>query len=595
MAKACGLRLGPRGYEFVLLEGSAKRHKVVASEAGEISLAADPSGTVEVLKDLAKRHDIPKDALRVVIESGQAAFRKVNLPINDDDKIEKVIKFEVESELPQFNIEDVVVDWTRLSSTKDSCSLLTTIVTKEDLQGVLDVCEKAGVEPIEVNADTSAIVNAAAACGALDSEGACLAVFVGEESSSIAVLDGGELRELRSIKQGAMTHIPGPVAQQEEAEPEDESEDDAEEALESVFDEEEFAQEEVTEGEVTGEELFEAAPSSNEQEEQRLQVLARMQRELARSISAARTLRPLERVLVAGYDMPGLIGSEILDVPVEALTGLPDTGSSASRCAAAYGAAVAQLGGGMVSSSLRREELRFTGTLERVELPLAVAGLLLVTLLGVWNIRMGKELDRINDAVRYWRDASVTFMIPGIGKRGNLDPPPATIKQYTDSTTGEIEKNLYRDDELRGRYEQMTYLRTKLKQEIAKLNKDLGHIREMPQPQSALKGVTYVLDVLDDTRAEGARPSLRYVKASYNRGSNTRSDTVMVTLDVTFFAEDSGSGTTHFESFRRKIEAQPWHIKFDPVTTEPLENGGGISIERIKITMDVSMTEDPTS
>jgi len=320
-----------------------------------------------------------------------------------------------------------------------------------------------------------------------------------------------------------------------------------------------------------------------------------MQRELARSISAARTLRPLERILVAGYDMPGLIGSEILDVPVEALTGLPDTGSSASRCAAAYGAAVAQLGGGMVSSSLRREELRFTGTLERVELPLAVAGLLLVTLLGVWNIRMGKELDRINDAVRYWRDASVTFMIPGIGKRGNLDPPPATIKQYTDSTTGEIEKNLYRDDELRGRYEQMAYLRTKLKQEIAKLNKDLGHIREMPQPQSALKGVTYVLDVLDDTRAEGARPSLRYVKASYNRGSNTRSDTVMVTLDVTFFAEDSGTGTTHFESFRRKIEAQPWHIKFDPVTTEPLENGGGISIERIKITMDVSMTEDPTS
>ena len=48
MAKACGLRIGPRGYELVLLDGSAKKHKVVASEAGELSLA-DADGAVQVL------------------------------------------------------------------------------------------------------------------------------------------------------------------------------------------------------------------------------------------------------------------------------------------------------------------------------------------------------------------------------------------------------------------------------------------------------------------------------------------------------------------------------------------------------------------
>ena len=52
MAKACGLRVGPRGYELVLLEGSAKKHKVVLSEAGELSLASDPEGAVETLKEL---------------------------------------------------------------------------------------------------------------------------------------------------------------------------------------------------------------------------------------------------------------------------------------------------------------------------------------------------------------------------------------------------------------------------------------------------------------------------------------------------------------------------------------------------------------
>ena len=587
MAKACGLRIGPRGYELVLLEGSARRHKVVASEAGELSIATDPDGAVEILKSLAKRHNIPKDGLRGVIEGGLAAFRKVKLPINDDDKIEKVIKFEVESELPQFNIEDVLVDWTRISSTKNSCTLLTTIVKKEDLQEVLEICEKGGVEPLEVNVDTSAIVNAASAAGALDAESACLVVFVGEESSSIAVIDGGELREFRSIKQGAMTHLPGLVKQETE---EGAAEDKPDSAAEGEADELEVG-EEVLEDE----ESSEAPPSSVDLEMQRQQVLARMQRELARSISGSRTLQPLQRVLVAGYDMPGLIGSAILDVPVEALTGLPDTASSASRCAAAYGAAVAQLGGGLMKSSLRREELRFTGTLERLELPLAVAGLLLVTFLGVWNIRMGKEFDRVNDAVRYWRDSSVAFMIPGIGRTGNLDPPPAAIKKYTDSTTGEISQGLYRDDEFRSRYEQMTYLRTKLKQEITKLNKELGHIREMPQPQSALKGVTHILDILDDTRAEGARPSIRYIKATYNRGSSSRNDEVNVVLNVTFFAEDPGTGTTHFESFRRKVEAQPWNMEFSTVTTNPLENGEGISIDRIKIKMDVSKTEEAAS
>ncbi len=83
--------------------------------------------------------------------------------------------------------------------------------------------------------DTSAIVNAASAAGAFDPESAQLVVFIGEESSSIAIIDGGELRELRSIKQGAMTHIPAPVGQVEQSDeldeddPASESEGDVEE------------------------------------------------------------------------------------------------------------------------------------------------------------------------------------------------------------------------------------------------------------------------------------------------------------------------------------------------------------------------------
>ena len=581
MAKACGLRIGPRGYELVLLDGSAKKHKVVASEAGELSLA-DADGAVQVLKDLASRHDIPKDGLRVVIEGGLAAFRRVNLPVNDDDKIEKVVKFEVESELPQFNIDDVIVDWERLSSTKDSCSLLTTIVKKEDLQSVLDLCERGGVEPIEVDADTSAIVNAAAAANALDAESASLVVFVGEESSSIAVMDGGELRELRSIKQGALTHI-APAAPSEEEEAQAEG---GEEELGFGLTEEDEERFEEPSG-VEDAEGTEAA---------REQVLARMRREIARSVSGARTLQPLERVLVAGYDMPGLIGTEILDVPVEALDGLPDTASCASRCATAYGAAVAQLGGGLISQSLRREELRFTGTMERLELPLAVASLLLLTFLGVWNIGLDKEHKKIDRAVSYWRDSAVGFMIPpNMEDAGNLNPPPDWMAKYVKQFTGRSPEGEFRTDPELSSYGQMEFLESRLKGMVVGLEKELGQGGDFVQPQSALKGATYVLSVLDDTKAAGARPSVRSLKSTYNRGNSTTPDSVVVIMDITFFAEDTATGTEHFEAFRGAIEEQSWHLDFNPARTDPLENGEGIIVERITIKMDVSKTEEATS
>jgi hypothetical protein len=578
MAKACGLRIGPRGYELVLLDGSAKKHKVVASEAGELTLS-DPDGAVDVLKDLAKRHDIPKDGLRVVVEGGLAAFRKLSLPVNDDDKIEKVVKFEVESELPQFNIDDVIVDWERLSSTKDSCSLLTTIVRKEDLQVVLDVCERGGVEPIEVDADTSAIVNAAAAANAFDPASACLLVFIGEDSSSLAILDGGELRELRSIKQGAKTHIaPAAVVAEE-----DSSELGEEGDVEAEFDDEE-------------EEFLEEHADATGSAADRDQVLARMRREIARSISGARTLQPLERVLVAGYDMPGLIGADIMEVPVEELGGLPDTAACSSRCAAAYGAAVGQLGGGLMSQRLRREELRFTGTMERLELPLAVAGLLLLTFLGVWNIGLDKEHQKINRAVTYWRDAAVSFMVPAsMEDAGNLSPPPKWMVDYARNFTQRTADGEFRTDPARTSYEQMTYLRGRLRQEVLSLERELGQGGDFEQPQSALKGVSYVLDVLDNTRGEGARPSIRSLKSMYNRGNSTMPDNVTVILDVTFFAEDTATGTEHFEAFRGAIEEQPWHLDFNPAKTDPLENGEGIIVERITIKVDVSKTEEATS
>src|SRR5688572_11766807 len=113
MAKSCGIRIGPKRYELVVLEGSAKKHRITAFQAGEFPAGGeDPiAEKAQLLKDAAKRHGIPHDSVGLAIDSGLAAFRTIKLPFNDPNKIEEVLKFEVESQLPQWAIDDVVVDW----------------------------------------------------------------------------------------------------------------------------------------------------------------------------------------------------------------------------------------------------------------------------------------------------------------------------------------------------------------------------------------------------------------------------------------------------------------------------------------------------
>ena len=108
MARSCGIRIGPRRFELVVLDGSPKKHKITAYYSGEfptedaIAFAeGDVSGVAAHLKEAAKTHRVPTENVSVVMSSDRAAFRHLTVPFTDKAKIDQVIKFEVESELPQ--------------------------------------------------------------------------------------------------------------------------------------------------------------------------------------------------------------------------------------------------------------------------------------------------------------------------------------------------------------------------------------------------------------------------------------------------------------------------------------------------------------
>ena len=213
MARSCGIRIGPRRFELVVLDGSAKRHKISAYHVGEFSVEdaaafeGDVSGVASALKEAAKAHRIPTDNLSVVVASDRAAYRHLTVPFSERQKIDQVLKFEVESELPHFDIDDVVVDYHVMHENDAGAELLVTAVPKEDVQRAISACEKAGLEPLEIEVEGTAMVNAAFAADMCHIDDAQVLVHVGEHSTCVAVVAGAEVREFRTIHIGAMTHL----------------------------------------------------------------------------------------------------------------------------------------------------------------------------------------------------------------------------------------------------------------------------------------------------------------------------------------------------------------------------------------------------
>lgn len=562
MARSCGLRVGPRRFELVVLDGSPKKHKIVASMAGDLPRdGEDPLASAALaLREAAKKHNLPKDNIGLAIDTGLAAFRSIKMPFSEKAKIEQVLKFEVESLLPQWNIDDVVVDFLVLDSTGDASELLITAVQKQDLKKVLTLCDRAGIEPQEAEIETTAMVNAALAANICTVDNAQVLVHIGELSTSVVVMDGGKVRQMRAIHIGALTHEL-PITALEPEVP-------------------------VEVDETTPLAVLDTPPDPGEAQRRTEQAIKRIRRELGRTVSAARTVHPIESIFVCGFDLPGLQGSSIIDVPIKVLDVFEkDSGQPAEGVGplvVAYGVALRQLGGGVLKPSLRREELRYTGAFERVELPLAVVCLLVVTLLGVWNIFLFKESTWVEANIGVWRDNARLALIGDLknGRPGAVAFPEDEFTKYINNFNADLERN---------KFEQLVRVKSMLMGEIKKLEKDLGQDAEITQPQSALSAMVLLLDVMDKMGTENGRPSLRRLEADYQIGkSSGRSDTVRVTFDAVYLAPDSTAATQYFENFIKELKAQPWCVSVDSKTIDPLETGKGVYAPNTVVTIDVS-------
>lgn len=569
MASACGIHIDQRRFRLIALEGSAKKHKIVAHTSGEIAPGEDPVAVVSAaLRAAAKKRKLGRENVSLAVSSGLAAFRRLKLPFDDRAKIEEVIKYEIETDLPHWDIEDVIVDFLVTDSKPGVQSdLLVTAIPKEHLAPKLKACERGGLEAGETELDGTALFDVAYEAGLFSEETAQVLVYVGDASTTVVVADGGRLVSIRAIRAGALPPMTAAAtAGIEDAEPEADLD-----TTEAITDEEARAVPET----ITPPPL-DAARLHN--------TVNRIRRELGRTISGAQTTNPIEAVYLCGQELPGLAGEEIFDIPVVPLEALPTTSEipGGSEMMVAYGAALHQLGGGTLRPHLRREDLRFTGKFERIELPLAVFSLLLVTLLAVLFIVVRQEIDWRERDLQTWLEVSNNFMLPDPerGYPGRIKNPPARLLDYCRAAAAN------EDPVGRTKWEQINEVRVILGQEIDTLQKQLGQIRDFEQPPSALEAFTLVMAVIDELGPQVGRVGIRSVNADYTRRAG-KSDEIIIKLNIDFFAEDDVTATAHYTTLRDAIQSEPWCMEFPDKITKPLDGGHGIFVDNLTINVDL--------
>lgn len=579
MARSCGIRIGPRRFELVVLDGSPKRHKITAYYAGEFTAeesvayaAGDVSLVAEVLKDAAASHRVPKENVSVVIPSDHAAYRRLTLPFADRSKIDQVIKFEVENELPQFDIDDVIVDYHVMSENDQGAELLVSALPKDCVSRAIQAMEKAGLEPLEAELESSAMVNSALAADICHIDNAQLLVHVGEHSTCVAVVAGAEIREMRVIHIGAMSHLSGELAAvtnaaEADAEDEEAGDDDAGEAAAAVPDE------------------LDPIELSRRID----QAIKRIRREIGRTISAARTAQPIEAIYASGMELPGLIGSSVLDVPVYVLdcfeedSGQPAEG--AGQLVAAYGGAFRQLGGGVMSPSLRREELTYSGAWERLEFPLAFAALMLTTFLGMVNIVNIRKIDALNytGLLSYLRNVNAFIVGTDTSTaRPILNPVPKDLldrsKVYGKGVKlgGDVPEPLA----------ELKTIEQMLDRKVLDLKREVGDIQEIPLPPSAFAAMTCVLNVMNGN--DDWRPSLRQLGADYVKKNRDYPEHTKIKLSATFFADSVPEASNDITAFDAALRAQPWCLEVEQATQTPTEGDTGLNFKGKVILVDPS-------
>ncbi|MFN3487322.1 MAG: hypothetical protein ACK44W_17785, partial [Planctomycetota bacterium] len=203
MARAVGIELGEEAVRLLGLEVQGRRARIL--KAVEAPIAADEGRpwedrAAEALRGALAGSGIPRGRAAGSVDSAEVLVREVSLPFKSDEQIRKTLRFEVESQIHNFTIEQLVVSHYKTAETEKGALLLAAAAPKAVLERRLKAYQKAGVDPVALDLDVAAIFRAMKYAGGIDPQAPHLLVHGTSKFTKLVLVEGGRPRSMRTIR-----------------------------------------------------------------------------------------------------------------------------------------------------------------------------------------------------------------------------------------------------------------------------------------------------------------------------------------------------------------------------------------------------------
>lgn len=586
MANSLGIHLQSHGFDYVLLDGSAKRHSVKKS-GGAVFRPEDLQSSKKLgklINDTVKGGKV--DQVVVTLPASGVVMRELSLPFSDREKVMQVLKFEIESELYHLSFEDVIADFIELNDGRATPTLLVSVLEKERISSALDTMSGADWDPPVVTLSHGSLYTALQTLPREASADAELETYleIGSESSLLLVLNpDGSLRATRALPMGwrEMTRglniaeadaevvealeEPEPVEAEEGAEA---SEDAALAKTEDKKNDEEDA--EADELLALGGDAslpfgigFEAALELASPT-QVTEFLARLVSEVRRGLIAlGSSSGPL---YLLGADIPGMeahlearLGRDVAPLSL----GL-DGPDGQEPDPVALGAAMRGIGVETAAMNFRQEEFRYARGLERVEGPLTLA---LVGLIVFFAFDMAINF-KITQQVR--KDAGAIYARAN-EKVNVLNEQVREDEEYPDEW---IIKNDFAGTSVE-EAQRINLLMRRVNDAKGQLDALMGEA-ELEMPHSSLEAWRLLMNFLEEEMMDydGKWMIESFEFTSMNASSREEAH-VKAQFGITLFPDGSGGFIGRFDRLLANLKAQEWVVGTPELpSTENAEVGG---------------------
>jgi len=195
-----GVDIGSYSIKVAIIERSFKAFSFVGFYERDIQYSdvlSDIESKTIALQGLIDDHDIQWDIACVGFPSELMTARLLSFPFASRKKLDLAIPFEVESFIP-FNIDEMLIDYTVVSQSKQLARVLALYVNKGDIAKKLSLLESVDIDPRYLSVEGLELLHLVN-MGMVPPEGVYAIIDMGHSKSTIVICHAEELGYARAI------------------------------------------------------------------------------------------------------------------------------------------------------------------------------------------------------------------------------------------------------------------------------------------------------------------------------------------------------------------------------------------------------------